>query len=240
MRPYIKLTTSILSLALSSQVLAFDLTSGKILIQVGGFNATQGRDQDINIQTLIGDRYTLNDENDQNALFGLGYFLPGLQKNNFNLSYGINAFYLAKTTVNGNIIQEHVFNNLAYRYNLTHVPVYAAIKAEFENDSKKSALVLDAGIGPNFTSTSNYHETSLDGVTIPDRAFSGKSNTTFSAMAGIGIKFNNLFGTIPLECGYRFFYLGEGQFKNHNTQIVNTLNTGGNYAQAIVCGITVL
>jgi len=237
MRPFLKLGLPLLCFSVGSQ--AFSLSDGKIPFQIGAFRASQGVEQHINIMGLIGNQYTVTDKNDGNFLLGLGYFLSGPQHAAFDLSYGINAFYLAKTRVQGNIVQENMFTNLSYRYDTSNVPVYAAAKAEIKNSAGKFALTLDGGIGPNFVRTSAYREQSLDGgISIPANLFGGTTNTTLSAMGGIGIKINNMFGHAPLECGYRFFYLGEGHFSGQNTQLLNTLKTGNNYAQAIVCAVT--
>ncbi|MGQ3891206.1 hypothetical protein [Legionella sp. CNM-4043-24] len=239
MRTLAKLSISLLYFSVSSQAFSFALSEGKMPLQVGVFHASQGAEQHIDIKGLIGDQYTLTKKNENNLLLGLGYFINGPQQASWGLSYGIDAFYLARTSVQGQIIQENLFNNLSYQYKISNVPVYAAAKAEIKNGQDKYALTLDAGIGPNFINTSSYHENSLDGgITIPGNVFSGKSHTAFSAMGGVGIKINNLFGHLPFECGYRFFYLGEGRFNGQNSQLLSTLKTGNNYAQALVCAVT--
>ena len=58
-------------------------------------------------------------------------------------------------------------------------------------------------------------------------------------MAGIGLRLNNIFDKAPLECGYRFFYLGQGQLKMNDNQLLNTVKTGNTYANAIICSVTV-
>jgi hypothetical protein len=171
---------------------------------------------------------------------GLGYFLDAQEKESFKMSYGINAFYLAKATVKGSVIQENLFENLSYHYNVTHYPVYVVAKSTIQTKLQKYAFTVDAGIGPNFIKTSGFKENSLDGgITIPDNAFSGHTSATFSATAGAGVKLNQFFGEAPLECGYRFFYLGKGNFNKDTNQLLNTLSTGSNYANALICSITV-
>ena len=241
MRHITKLLISIVCFALSNQALSFDPKKGKIPIQLGFFGASEGVAQNININGLIGDHYTLKHQSNQNVLVGLGYFLDGPDEDWFKIAYGLNVFYLAKTSVNGTIFQEHLYPNLGYQYNITNVPIYAAAKAEIKNNTNKYALTLDLGIGPNVITTSQYRTNSLDGgVTIPEQSFAGMTNTAFSAMAGIGVKVDNVFGQIPLECGYRFFYLGGGSFSKLNNQVLNTLETANGYANALVCSVTVL
>lgn len=215
------------------------LKHGHAIIQLGGYWNNQGQTQHINIQDLIGDEFTVIRHSDSNGLVGLGYFVDGQNKSFFKMSYGINAFYLAKTAVTGNIIQENLFTNLSYQYKLTHYPVYAIAKSTIKTKSPKYALTIDAGIGPNFIRTDGYQEHSLDGVTIPDNIFSSHTSTTFSAIAGFGVKINQVFGPAPLECGYQFFYLGQGNFNTVSNQVLNTLNTGSNYVNALMCAITV-
>ncbi len=62
--------------------------------------------------------------------------------------------------------------------------------------------------------------------TVPDAIFSSHTTTTFTATMGAGIKINHLFGEAPLECGYRFFYLGQGHFNAATSQVLNNLSTG--------------
>jgi hypothetical protein len=217
-----------------------NLTQGKFVLQVGGFSASnQGKSQQINIQTLIGDYFSTSNNRNQNALLGLGYFVDGQEFNRFNMQYGINAFYFMDTTVNGTITQEQLFTNLAYSYNVTNLPIYATTKGLVNLKNKRYHLTFDLGIGPNIQQTSNFNENSLDGgVTIPERPFDGKTNVTFSAMTGIGIKIDHAIDKAPLECGYHIFYLGRGQFNTTSNQVLNTLTTGNSYAQAITCGIS--
>lgn len=214
--------------------------SGHVVFQAGGYWSTQGKKQHINIQGLIGDEFTVTDNHSSNGLVGLGYFLDGQEKELFKITYGINSFYLAKASVSGGVIQENLFENLSYHYNVTHYPVYAVAKSIIQTKFQKYAFTVDVGVGPNFIMTSGFKENSLDGgITIPDDAFSGRTSTTFSATAGVGIKLNQVFGKAPLECGYRFFYLGKGNFNKNTNQLLNTLSTGNNYANALICSITV-
>ena len=215
------------------------LKQGHVLLQLGGYWSVQGAQQHIDIQDLIGDEFTVTQHNGSNGLVGLGYFVDGQKKERFNIVYGINAFYLAKTAVNGNVVQENLFTNLSYRYNVAHYPVYAVAKALIKTKSPKHLLTLDVGIGPNFMWASGFQEASLGSNTIPDTIFSSHTTTTFTATVGAGIQFKQFFGEAPLECGYRFFYLGQGDFNKQTNQVMNPLNTGPAYANALMCGIRV-
>ncbi len=229
-------------LSITTQAFSFDfknqLTHGHAVIQLGGYWGDEGKQQHISIENLIGDNFTVTNRQSGNVLAGLGYFVDGQDKDLFKMVYGVNAFYLAKTRISGDVVQENLFTNLSYGYNITHYPVYAVAKSIIKTKSPRYAVTVDLGVGPNFMHTSNFREHSLDGVTIPDNIFSGQTTTTFSVMTGLGIKINDVFGNAPLECGYKFFYLGQGGFSANNTQVLNTLNTGNDYANALMCSIT--
>jgi len=175
-----------------------------------------------------------------NILVGTGLFLPSFDQDPFKLSYGINAFYFAPTSVNGNIIQENLFTNLSYQYKTQHVPVYLAAKKKIDTNNEKYSVILDAGLGPNFMFITDYKENSLDGITLPDNTYANRSNNiAFSVSAGIGLRLNNVLGKMPLECGYRFFYLGQSDLYSSSNQLQNNLSTGDKYANALVCSVTV-
>lgn len=218
------------------------LKQGHIVGQLGGFWSIQGKTQHVDINSLIGDNFTISSKHPNNVLLGIGYLINGKDRSSFNgdskLSYGLNFFYLPKTGVSGTVVQENLFSNLSYGYNISHYPLYAVAKSTINLNAQPIALTIDAGIGPNFMRLSQFHETSLDGITIPEAIFSSRTNTVFSATAGLGIKFNHLFGERPLECGYRFFYLGQGSFNIINNQVTTALNTGNVYANALVCSVT--
>ncbi|MBA3662069.1 MAG: hypothetical protein H0W64_10095 [Gammaproteobacteria bacterium] len=214
------------------------LMHGHPVFELGAYRGTQGNTQHINIQDLIGDTFTVSDSHNNSGLVGLGYFIDGQISNLFTISYGINAFYLAATSVSGNVIQENLFTNLSYSYQLYHYPIYAMIKSALNLNSPNYALSIDGGVGPNFMRVNSFTENSLDGgVTIPEQPFSSNTTTTFSATIGIGLKINHAFGQIPIEIGYRFFYLGQGHFKASSSQVLNNLKTGNVYANAIVLSV---
>ena len=206
---------------------------------MAAFSAHQGEDQDIGITGLIGDRFTVTHHNDQNALVGLGYYIDGPGYGMVNMMYGLNAFYLPHTEVKGDIIQEGMFTNLAYRYSVNNYPIYFAAKGQITNDSNWYNVTFDAGIGPNIISTSDLNERSLDCVTCLITLSLKNTSAAFSATVGVGVKFNNVYRNVPVECGYRFFYLGKGDFSKASSQLNNTLKTGDSYANALVCSVTI-
>jgi hypothetical protein len=232
--------TSAASAASTPPTFVDNLAHGKFVFQLGAFSAAnQGKSQQITIQTLIGDYFSVAHSQNQNALAGIGYFVDGLRSNRWDLQYGLNAFYFFETTVSGTVTQEQLFTNLGYSYSISNLPVYATAKGLFHFNNPRYHLTLDLGLGPNIKQTSNFTENSLDGgVTIPDQPFNGKTNVIFSAMTGIGVKIDHALDQSPLECGYHIFYLGRGQFSTTSNQIVNSLKTGNSYAQALSCGIS--
>jgi len=142
--------------------------------------------------------------------------------------------------VSGVIVQEQLFTNLAYQYNISHLPVYAAAKASINTKKENLDVIIDAGIGPNFVSARQFEDRSLDGgFTLPNHAFTGKTRVAFSAMGGVGLRINQAFGQYPVELGYRFFYLGDSKLTPRTNQILNNLKTGTNTAQALVITVTV-
>lgn len=210
-----------------------------IIPQLGVFDVVQGSTQNVGIDSLLGDRFTIAYHHAQNYLLGIALFFDGTEQEKCRLMYGINAFYFAHTQIEGNVIQEQVFTNLAYHYSITQIPIYFAVKTLININSKYD-VTLDFGIGPNVIKTYDFSERSLDGgVTIPDQIFSGKSNVVFSATAGIGIRIDNGINHMPIECGYRFFYLGKGKLSKLSNQVQNTLSTGTTFANALVFSISV-
>ena len=102
---------------------------GHAVLQLGGYWSIAGSQQQINIQGLIGDKFTVTQKNGSNGLVGWGYFLDGPEKEHFKMAYGLNAFYLPSAGVEGNVIQENIYTNLAYHYQLTNYPLYAVAKS---------------------------------------------------------------------------------------------------------------
>lgn len=214
-------------------------THGHFIFTLGGYQGKQGETQHIDIQDLIGDTFSVSHNHDNNALLGLGYFLDGQHWNKVQMSYGINAFYLAPTAVSGYVTQEDLFTNLSYSYRVTNFPLFLVAKTAIYLNSPQYALTFDVGAGPNFMKLYDFHENSLDGgITIPDQSFSSNTNTTFSTTFGAGIKMDRVLGQLALECGYRFFYLGEGNFTINNSLVLNSLKTGNTYANAIQCSVS--
>lgn len=233
-------SAAVLLLATTTQALSFDLKGGHVVLQVGAFSSSQGKSQNIYIQNLLGDRFNITKHHDSSGLFGIGYLLNGASYNLFNLSYGINAFYLPKTSVQGTITQEFLGTNLAYRYGISHVPIYATVKATVNHHSDKYAFTVDAGVGPNFHAGTSYRDWSIDGgITFPDHAFLSNTRTTLSGTVGVGVKLNNVIGSAPVEIGYRFFALGDGRLQRRTNQLLNTLKTGEAYANALVVTLTI-
>ncbi|STY29895.1 Uncharacterised protein [Legionella wadsworthii] len=213
--------------------------NGYGLVQLGGYWGHQGQAQHINIEGLIGDEFTVTDHTGENYLVGLGYMVNAYHNPNFDLAYGLNAYYLAKTSVHGSVIQEDLFENLSYHYDVDHIPIYIMARAAINTKNPNYGIIIDAGVGPNILTARHFREESLDNQTIPDHIYSRDTITQFSATAGINIKFNRSFFTLPVECGYRFFYLGKGNFNSLSDQVFDSLSTGDSYANALMCGLEI-
>lgn len=210
------------------------------VIQAGVYLAAQGKSQNIGINTLIGDSFTLAHHSDQSFLLGLGYFTDSgyTCSDEFDLLYGIDAFVLTPITIKGDVIQEHLFTNLAYKYSITNYPIYAVARIDHLTDCDLLNITADIGVGVNFIHTDDFRENSLDGgITIPDNAFSARTTVVPSAEVGIGVKLNHLYSQASFECGYHFFYLGQGELKVQNSQFNKPLKTGDSYANALVCSV---
>lgn len=209
------------------------------LIETGYYFSDQGKKQHIDIKSLIGDEFTVTDHRSGNGFIGLGYFFKALERKYVELDYGINAFYLPKTSVKGNVIQENMFTNLSYKYKISHYPIYLSVNSKINTGLPKFAINLNVGIGPNVLRTSSFTETALNDNTVPDDIFSGKTQTAFSATAGASVELYKILGPLSLDLGYRFFYLGKGQFKKVSSQVEDNLSTGNCYGNAIVFSIKI-
>lgn len=232
----------LLAVSLSPAVPAFAynlkqaLTHGEAELQLGGYWNTQGHAQHIDIAEIIGDDFSAPaPKSPGSGLVGVGYFIEGVDSTSFHTTYGLNWFFLGPTNRSGTVTQENLYTNLSYQYKVTNYPLYAVIQSSFPTSSPKYGITVNAGIGPNFMVTSQFSEQSLGNNTLPDHIFAGTTTTVLSATAGVGFKINHFFGTSPLECGYRFFYLGQGKFKTLSDQVYTDLNTGQGYANAVMC-----
>lgn len=215
-------------------------TNPKLSLQLGGFIGSQGTPQLIEIHGTRGDYFSISNQNNGSGLVGLGYYLDAKETTYVRFSYGINAFYLAQTKVKGTVTQEQQFTNLSYQYFITNWPIYFAAKAMAPNKHHHGDhITFDVGIGPNIVHTSHFNEQALLGTVIPDSVFTGQTSTTLTAMAGIGYRINHVLGSAPLECGYRFFYLGQTNLRTINTQIMNHFKTGQSYANALLCTLSI-
>ncbi len=223
---------SLLSIFVLAPVLAEPSNNGYLMFELGGFNANQGISNHIGIVGAIGDDFTVTKANNQNVLFGLGYYRDAYIQPHYTMQYGVNAFYLPQTAVEGNVIQEGLYTNLTYRYYITNFPVYLDGKILLPIENTKLDVTVDIGIGPNIMYIDKFTEASIEG--LPDQIFGSNTKVTFSATLGVSIKFKNVYKTIPIEVGYRFFYLGSGSLSTTNSQATNSLNTGDNYAYAFI------
>lgn len=199
-----------------------------------------GKSQDVRLQTLPDARFTINQRNhNDNGIFGLGLSRRVMENENANFSFGLLAFYLFQTSVTGNIYQAKVINNLGYRYTVENLPIYFHGKTQFTLDKTPTPLYLDVGLGGNFMSIGHYQEWPTLPQVRPDLAYNSNLNITFSVTIGAGLTFMNAFGSAPLSCGYRFFYLGSGELSIRNSQYATPLSTGASFSNAVICSVTI-
>lgn len=211
----------------------------KIPIQVGGFLSYNGVAQHVAIRGLVGDDFSVTTHTDGNVILGAGYYIDGQDSCRLLLRYGINAFYLPTTTVKGTVTQEEMFTNLSYTYSTTNIPIFVAAKGFIKNKyNDRYYITFDLGVGGNILSTSSISETSLDTITLPDRIYSGATDTVLSAMAGVGFQVNHIMNERPIECGYRFLYLGRGNFRKEAVTLLSKFQSGNGYANALMCSMT--
>ncbi len=219
-----------------------DWKHGQFALQLGAAFTNGGEANNVGINSLIGDHFSVTSQDDTTALVGLGYYVNGPTYAWANTRIGANVFYIPDANVNGNVTQEAIFNNLSYSYNITSYPILLDAKAEFRTNNTMFTPTMDVGIGLNVMQLSGFSERSLDGgVTTPDHIFNSNTEATFAASVGVGVKFNQLklAHNATAECGYRFFYLGSGNFDKANGQVLNTLSTGNVYANAVLCTLAV-
>ena len=172
---------------------AFEMPSAEFGLSLGGASVHQGMSQLVRIQNSFGNFHEAYHSNEIVFAGGLSYLLNAYATSNVDFLLGASVYYLSDAKVNGVILLERTFPNLAYQYETRNIPLYATAKAAWHDTTKKFSLVADVGIGPNFMKTKSYSERSLDnGVTIPNQAFSGDSEVKFSAMAGLGVRLNDV------------------------------------------------
>jgi len=95
----------------ASEAASFDAKKGHVDVLLGGYLSTQGQAQHINIERLIGNDFSVTEHQGSNGLVGIGYLYQTHDYALLNMAYGIKAFYLGKTSVQGNITQENMFTN---------------------------------------------------------------------------------------------------------------------------------
>lgn len=206
---------------------------GDPIFQVGSFRLTQGQQQLIEVNNAVGEIYTATNKTDTNILFGIGYYFKN-KKNEEPIQLGLNAFYLPKSSISGTITQERVFTNLAYKYKVSNLPIYASIRSKDTPVLNGMTVNINAGVGPNFIFASDYIESSLDGVTNLNNAFQNKTTTTLSGTVGIGFNFSKAFYFENIHVSYQYFALGSSKLKPLNSQVKTDLGSGFSYAHALM------
>jgi len=204
----------------------------------GASNNLLGQSQQVSVNLMPSANYTLASRQYWNGILGLS-LLDDRQFLQKNMSYGLSAFYFFPSTVSGNIYQAGAFNNLSYSYLVYNIPIYATAKTILEVPKLPMPIFFDIGIGPNFLLTSKYSEAIINPQSLPDNAYSSSTNVSFSITAGLGVRNDKILPGHPLECGYRFFYLGSSQLTIHNNQYLNELGTGNVFSNSLICSLKI-
>ena len=208
-----------------------------LVIQAGAFLIDKAQSK--NVSAFIGDRFNEDDSGNVNGLLGLGLYFNGAEGERVNFTYGINAFYLGKTSLRGGGVAALDPDLIwSYEHSLTNYPIYFGTKLDIGNkNNERYGFTMDFGLGPNIRVTNNAFQESLDGEVI--RVNGDQTKVVFSGMVGVGFRVSEVFGMAPLECGYRFFYLGKSDFSARTRQIVTSLDSGESYANALLCSVTI-
>lgn len=214
---------------------------GKIVLFGGGAWLQQGVEQDIMITDGIADSFSVNSKNFGNGIVGVGGYLDALElkDNHFTFQYTGSIFVLPSTTISGLVTQEGLVSNLSYRYSVTYLPSFVGLKFTNKPVTGWYHATIDVGLGVDTIFTQNFQETSLTPYTVPDTLFSDNTSYSFAATVGFGLKVRPNIGAITTEIGYRFFYLGQGNLAINNMLVKNALQTGYNYANALICTVEI-
>lgn len=212
-----------------------------LTVSAGGFRSNPKSSQLVAIQGGEQNYYQAYDKQVYDGLVGVGVYMTdnNAQKDRLQMAYGINAYYLANTSVKGYVVQDTSFSNLSFQYTVTHFPIYVASRAIIPYEKHQLDFTVDLGIGPNFMVTSGYNEKRIYPYSVPDNTFSGTTTGTLSATFGVGIRKHNLQGRFPIDCGYRLYYLGRGALTPNSSQVVDNLLTGNVFANALLCTVMI-
>lgn len=210
-----------------------------LLLYGGVYGIQQGVQQHIYISGLIGNEYVPTQRSDGNALVGVGVFKDLFTKGKTTTQAGVQLYYLAQSHVAGQVLLENAFNDVNYQYGMSYLPLYLNLKANVKSNKDWLSFVFDAGVGPDFITMNQYHETALSSGTIPDLAYNGQSDTSVSVTLGAGARLSKLPKNGWLEVGYRFFYLGDAKFSPSNALYLTDLDAGSMFANAFVMSIHV-
>ncbi|MCH9717356.1 MAG: hypothetical protein K0U52_09780 [Gammaproteobacteria bacterium] len=208
-------------------------------LHLGVSQVLTGKAQDVPANLLSPTKYTTFSKNNWSGLVGLAVLKKVYASERYDFNYGVSMFYLFKQPVSGEIFQAGLFNNLGYAYTVQNLPVYLSGKTSIDIPNREQKVVVDVGVGPNIMKVNEYHESRINPATRPDNAFKKNISAEFSTTVGIGLRFNHVLGDAPVECGYRFFYLGASELQIKNMQFMTGLSTGSSYANALACTLVI-
>lgn len=211
----------------------------KGVLFAGGLWINQGANQSVLINEGFGDYFSVTHNNNVGAgIVGAGAYIDSLELETdfFTVQYTATSFFIPQTTITGFVTQEGLVTNLAYGYDIAYLPSFIGLKITDKPIDRAYHGTFDVGVGFDVIFTNNFGETSLTPYTVTDNFFSGRHRSySFDATLGVGLKVQT--GLVPIEIGYRFFYLGQGTLPSSNTLVLNPLLTGHNFANAVICTV---
>lgn len=209
------------------------------LLYGGVYGITQGVQQHIDIQNMIGNEYVPKSRSDGNALVGFGVFRDVYSMEKATIQAGFQLYYLFSSHVAGQVLLENAFNDVNYQYSMSYLPIYAALKLHKPSHYDKLDFVFDAGVGADFIRMNRYHETAVIPGTVPDDAYQAREDTSITATVGVAARVYRFPHDGWVELGYRFFYLGDAKFNPSNSLYLTSFRAGSMYGNAFVLALHV-
>jgi opacity protein-like surface antigen len=250
MKQFVNKAIFILCLVSVTQAYAFDMDDepdffqtesigskwggGEWTFSVGGFKANTGKQQLFILPGQGTVSMTPTDKSNSSGLIGGQYLVDRRTRGKTTFAYGLSLYYLFPAKVKGNMSFQN--QSQAYQYKITNLPLYGSIQAKVCTDYE-FMYILDGGLGVNYMMLNKYIETSTGNGGTPSDSFKNNNVLDFSATAGIGLRFTDIFKEMTLELGYRFFYLGQGKLKSNISFITGDLKTGNVYANAVILSV---
>ena len=206
----------------------------KLALFGGGAWILHGQNQTINIDSAASDYFSVNHTNSNTGIVGAGFYLDNLELRNkrFTVQYTATAFYLPVTRIFGSGTLGETASNFTYDFSVGYLPTLFGLKFTDKPVEKPYHVTIDLGLGFDTLFVSGFHGTNVVPPTVPDY-FAKNTDYSLAATAGVGFKVYPSAYSIPIEIGYRFFYLGQGHLPAIYPAL-GPLGTGYNYANVVM------